>query len=216
MAECDVYLSRDGVPVCIHDSKLDRTTSGTGLVTEKTVAEIQQFDAGTWKGAEFAGERVPTLVELLRLVDGHLRLVIEIKQADIEQQVVSALRQADVAPESVMIFSFTYETVNKIAKIEPLLPTTWLLSKLPQEPAERDAMLRKALQGRVSAIGLSKDHVDPHFVRRAKACGLPVFVWTVNEADTMRTLAAQGVDAIITDRPDLAASVFATGDTPSP
>jgi len=202
MAECDVQLSRDGVVVCMHDDTLERTTNGTGGVRDKTLVELQQLDAGSWKGPEYIGERIPTLVELLRLVDGRLRLVIEIKQPGIEREVIATIAEAGVAPESVMIFSFDYDTVRQIAVLEPLLPTTWLINELPDDPPSRDRLVRQSLRARVNAIGLSKDHVDAGFVRRAKSCGLPVFVWTVNEVDQMRRLIAQGVDAIITDRPD--------------
>ncbi len=204
MAECDVYLSRDGVPVVIHDSKLKRTTGVSGSVHEKTASELGRLDAGSWKSKEFRGERIPTLVDLLRLVKGRLRLVIEIKQPGMETEVVKAIREAGVDPDAVMIFSFDHDTVLNIARLEPLLPTTWLVGKLPDDDDGRRRVLREALGARASAIGLPKDRVFPDFVRRAHECGLPVFVWTVNEVKDMESLLDVGVDAIITDRPDVA------------
>src|SRR5215213_901611 len=59
--ECDVHLSADGVPVVIHDHTLDRTTDGHGLVADHTLAQLKALDAGAWRGAEFAGQRLPTL-----------------------------------------------------------------------------------------------------------------------------------------------------------
>ncbi len=204
MAECDVYLSRDGVPVVIHDEKLKRTTGVSGSVHEKTASELGRLDAGSWKSKEFRGERIPTLVDLLRLVKGHLRLVIEIKQTGMETEVVKAIREAGVDPDAVMIFSFDRDTVLNIARLEPLLPTTWLVGKLPDDDDGRRRVLREALGARASAIGLPKDRVFPDFVRRAHECGLPVFVWTVNKVKDMESLLDVGVDAIITDRPDVA------------
>jgi len=208
MAECDVYLTRDGVPVCIHDEELERTTNGTGKVGDKTLRQLRELDAGQWKDAEYHGERIPTLVELLQLVKGKLRLVIEIKQEHIEQQIVDALRDAKVEPDSVMIFSFHYDAVRTIAKLEPLLPTTWLIDELPEAEKSRGDVLRRALRARVCAVGLSKKHVDRTFVRCAQQCGLPVFVWTVNDPDEIRQVVAAGADAVITDRPDLAQEVL--------
>ncbi|MBZ0251997.1 MAG: hypothetical protein K8I02_01540, partial [Candidatus Methylomirabilis sp.] len=63
MVEFDVHLSRDGVPVVIHDDDVRRTTDGRGLVKDLTLAELRRLDAGGWKDARFAGERIPTLEE---------------------------------------------------------------------------------------------------------------------------------------------------------
>ncbi|MDJ0849925.1 MAG: glycerophosphodiester phosphodiesterase family protein [Myxococcota bacterium] len=65
--ELDVWLSADGVPVCIHDEDVDRTTDGTGPVHQKTLAELKQLDAGSWFSPSFAGEQIPTLEEFLLL-----------------------------------------------------------------------------------------------------------------------------------------------------
>lgn len=80
--EFDVWLSRDGVPVIMHDANTLRITGHDGLITEQTLAELKALDAGSHKGAEFAGERIPTLEETLALVQSlrpGLRLGVEIK-----------------------------------------------------------------------------------------------------------------------------------------
>ncbi len=210
MAECDVYTTCDGTPVCMHDETVDRTTNGSGPVTTKTLAQLRKLDAGSWKDARFAGEPVPTLEELLRLVDGKLRLVIEIKQPCIEANVLRAIRDAGVSSESLMIFSFDYDTVHRIAQCDPLLPTTWLLSEVPDSQPARTLLIRRALAARVSAIGMSHQEFDAQFARRLKQTGMPVFVWTVNDPAAMRELANAGVDAIITDRPDVAQQALPT------
>lgn len=208
MAECDVWLSADGVPVLLHDRDLERTTGVAGPVTERTVAELKQLDAGSWKSEEYAGERIPTLVETLRLVKGRMRLVIEIKPSGMEQEVVDAIAEAGVAPEDVMIFSFRHDVVDRIARIEPLLPTTWLVGDFPEDEEGWPEVIRQALRARVSALGLSRRNVPAGFVHLAHQVGLPVFVWTVNEEEEMRRLIDLGVDAIITDRPDVLLSLL--------
>jgi glycerophosphoryl diester phosphodiesterase len=70
MAEIDVTLSKDGYVVVIHDETLDRTTNGTGPVSDATLEELQRLDAGSWFAPEFAGEKIPTLGEVLDLVRG--------------------------------------------------------------------------------------------------------------------------------------------------
>ncbi|MEM7232813.1 MAG: glycerophosphodiester phosphodiesterase family protein [Planctomycetota bacterium] len=204
LAECDVRLSRDRVPMVIHDTTLDRTTNSSGKVSDFTADQLTRLDAGSWKSPQYRGEKLPTLAELLKLVDGRLRLVIEIKDTGMEREVVQVIREAKVAPESLMIFSFDYQTVKEIIKLEPLLPTTWLVGNLPLDESGWRTTLRDALRARVSAIGLPKDRVFPEFVHLARQCGFPVFVWTVNDPVDMRFLVNAGVSGIISDRPDLA------------
>src|SRR5207247_1736958 len=77
--ECDVHLSADGVPVVIHDHTLDRTTDGRGPVRDHTLEQLKRLDAGAWRGAEFAGQRLPTLDELLGWCASRVPLPIELK-----------------------------------------------------------------------------------------------------------------------------------------
>src|SRR5919109_2372877 len=97
--ECDVHRSEDGGLPVIHDHLLDRTTSGSGLVRDQTMAEIKRFDAGSWKDPRFAGERVPSLDEVLGLARGRVGVAIEIKNLPlpypgIEEAVVNAVQKA--------------------------------------------------------------------------------------------------------------------------
>src|SRR5919206_925556 len=68
--ECDVHRAEDGGLAVIHDHLLDRTTDGSGLVRDQTMAELKRFDAGSWKDARFAGERIPSLEEVLEVARG--------------------------------------------------------------------------------------------------------------------------------------------------
>lgn len=84
--ETDVRITKDGELVLIHDPAVDRTTNGTGLVCEKTFAQLQELDAGSWKGAEFAGLKIPKLVDLFELVKDHptMTLDLELKEYPVE------------------------------------------------------------------------------------------------------------------------------------
>lgn len=203
MAECDTYLTSDGVPILLHDRTLQRTTGINRKPRELSLTEIRKLDAGKWKSQEYTGERIPTLRELLELLKGRIRPVIEIKEHDIEEPVLQAICDSGTPPEDVMLFSFYRDVVERMAKLEPLLPTTWLIGDLPYTSDGRKAAIRDALAARVSAIGLPFDRVDPVFVRHAQQCGLSVFVWTVDEPADMQFLVRIGVDAIITNRPDV-------------
>ena len=79
MSELDIHQSRDGELIVIHDAQVSRTTDGAGAVSELTLADIKKFDAGTWFGPQYAGERVPTLQEVIDLVRGRMALNVEVK-----------------------------------------------------------------------------------------------------------------------------------------
>lgn len=212
MAECDVRLSADRVPVLLHDENLKRTTGLDAPVSSLPLARLKKLDTGSWKSPEFAGERIPTLTETLRLVDGRLRLVIEVKPAGMEREVIDAIAEAGVKPSDVTIFSFKYEVVETLARLEPRLPTTWLVGGMPWREEERRATLARALAARASAIGLPMTRVDPAIVRLARKSGFPVYVWTVNDPIDMSYLISIGVDGIITDRPDVLVRLLESRD----
>lgn len=202
LAECDVMLSRDGVPVLMHDDTVDRTTNGSGPVGHISAADLVKLDAGSWFGSEWASERVPTLVQALRLVAGKLRFVIEIKEGAAAPNVLAAVREAGVAPDDLVIFSFAREAVEAIAKAEPRLPTSWLIDEVPADTEGRRAVLGEALEVRASAIGVNHRKADAELIRMAHERGLLVFVWTVNREADIRRVIGLGVDAVISDKPD--------------
>ena len=150
-------------------------------ISNLTLSQAKELDAGSWKSQQFKDERIPTLEETLKLVHGHLRLVIEIKAAGMENEVVATIQKAGVKPEEVMIFSFNRNVIETISKIEPRLPTTWLVGDMPHDKDLRQTRITEALQARCSAIGLSRTRTDPSIARMAHEVGLGVFVWTVNE-----------------------------------
>ncbi|UCD29672.1 MAG: hypothetical protein JSV03_04105 [Planctomycetota bacterium] len=211
MAECDVRLSADKVPVLMHDSNLKRTTGHDAEVGDLTLEQLRKLDAGRWKAPEYANETIPTLKQLLTLAQGKIRLFIEIKDKDMEKEVVADIRAGGIKPRDLMIFSFHREVVEKIAGLEPHLPTTWLIGDLPYRTEDRLGVIGDALKARVSALGLPKDRVDPYFIRLAHESGFQVFVWTVDEPADMRFLVRIGVDGIISNRPDLLLNILKPG-----
>jgi glycerophosphoryl diester phosphodiesterase len=122
LIELDVHLSRDGIPVVIHDETLDRTTNGTGLVAERTWAELKALDAGR-------GERIPSLEDVIAwAVRGSIRLSVEIKQPTpahgrdpydgIAEQVVALLRSAG-SHDRCVVHSFDHPTVRRVRELWP-------------------------------------------------------------------------------------------------
>lgn len=189
--EIDVHASRDGVPVLIHDDTLDRTTNGSGRVSEMTLTQLRKLDAG--------GERIPTLAETLDLTQGHALLVIEVKQAGIEEQVLRVVRD-QTAVDDCVIHSFNPQVVGRFRTLAPTLPAALLTDG--REVADWGQLFSFALSMNAQGISAFFAKVDAELVRRAHLRKLSFYTWTVNEPDDMRRMRDCGVDAITTDYPD--------------
>jgi glycerophosphoryl diester phosphodiesterase len=193
MVECDVHLSADGVPVVIHDDTLERTTSGKGLVTRHTLAELKALDAGR-------GETIPTLDELLAWCRDRVPLSIEIKNGPIYHQglperVVELLRKHEMVDRSTVI-SFDHVALKRVSELEPRLALGVLFAARPVDPP---SLARAA---GADALLPHWAFATPDLVASAHAAGLAVSVWTVNDETVLGSAVAAGVDAIATDYPD--------------
>jgi len=201
-AECietDLHLSRDGRLIILHDATLERTTSGNGLVKNHTLNELRQLDAGRWYSESFAGERLPTIEELLDFAGpADLSLYLEIKGGagyGVERAVISALRGRKEAKAAVVL-CFDASVLERIHQLDRLLMTGLLFE------SDGEDMVIEAVRVGARQIGPRGDCVTPGLVEDAHRRGLKVIAWTVNEAAQMRALAAAGVDGIITNYPD--------------
>lgn len=187
--ELDVQLSRDGVPVVLHDSTVDRTSDGRGAVGELTLAELKELDAGSWFGAAFAGEKIPNLAEVLKWAGDRLRLNVEIKDAAAGQAVLDLAQRYSLA--SVLVSSFDHALLQKLRAGAPNLPLAFLW-----EGSDWPAALERA-----AACGAASFHprVDGLSVELVVACRrwkIAVYPWTVDQAaslDACRRLAVDGV-----------------------
>ncbi len=211
--EFDVRLSRDGVPVIIHDARVDRTTNGRGRVSDFSAAELRRLDAGSWFNRKFparaqrrfAGEKIPLLAELLEWMRRHnCPGFLEIKegspgQPGIEEKVCDLIRRTR-AGRLVTIISFHYAALERIRALDSRMAIG--VSVARPEPARR------------RAARLGARYLLPHwalatkgFVARAHRAGLGVAVWTVNSPRLMRQKILDGVDGVITDYPARAREV---------
>jgi glycerophosphoryl diester phosphodiesterase len=202
--ELDVQYSSDGKLVVIHNPTLDETTDGTGRVTAHSFEELRVLDAGARFDPRFAGTRIPSLDEVLALLRSKLLVNIELKALDpatfgLGVDVVAAVRAHDMT-DQVVLSSFNPLALRKAKQAGPEIECALLLA--PDLPG----WMRRELTRRFSrADGLHPEFpmVDTAYLARARKLGLPVRVWTVNEEADMRRMIELGVDAIITDVPDV-------------
>jgi glycerophosphoryl diester phosphodiesterase len=197
--ETDLHLSRDAHFVAIHDETLERTTNGRGRVREFSLADLRKLDAGSWFGSEFAGERIPTLPEILEFAkknDAVFYLELKLKETwGAEHALVSALRQSGEIAR-VVVLSFEPSVLESLRRSETTLMTALLHDGTLQDPFE------KALTCGVRQMAVRGDLVTPAFLAEARRRDLQVVCWTVNNPAHTRALAAAGVDGIISDYPD--------------
>ena len=203
--EFDVYACRDGTVVLMHDKTVDRTTDGTGLVTELSLKQLRELDAGSWKNARYRGEQVPTLIEALKLLkQTDCQPVIEIKMEGISKQVVSDIRSLDMV-DQVAVIAFSKSVVSEIRALEPRLQCAWLCGETidgtPKQQA--DWLQSRAEECNAKLLDLNFKMLSPELIAELKRRDLGVWTWTVNETVVMRALQQWGVDSITTDRPDL-------------
>jgi glycerophosphoryl diester phosphodiesterase len=197
--ETDLQLSRDARLVAIHDATVNRTTNGQGAVHDMTLAELRRLDAGFWFGSEFAGERIPTIEEILEFANKHdVVFYLEMKPSGSwggEHALISALRESREIARTVVI-SFDAAILAAVRKIEPTLMTGLLFEGHIPNP------LAKAIEIGARQLAVRGDLVTPRLLKEARGHDLQVVCWTVNHPGHMRLLVQAGVDGIISDYPD--------------
>lgn len=209
LIELDVHLSRDGIPVVIHDDALDRTTTGRGRVASHDWAELRELDAGR-------GERVPSLEEVVEwAAAGRVSLSIEIKQPTpafgdppyrgIEEKVVALVRSAGLGPLTV-IHSFDHPTIGRIREIWPDAVTA--ISYGGGTMTDPLALGRAAA---ASGIHPWWAWVSPAVVEAAHAGGMHVHAWGITQPpkrEEIEALVRAGVDSLDANDPRLVRAIL--------
>lgn len=188
MIEIDVQLSRDGVPVVIHDHYLERTTNGSGQVKDFTADELRRLDAGSWFSAAFAGQTIPLFGEVLQLIQDKKLLDVEIKTLPglypgLEEKVVELIRQFDMQ-DQVVLTSFDHCAVAKAKALAPEIKAGPLVYGRPLKPVE----MVEDLGGSVLAIDY--EYLTAEMAQAMHDRGIQVVAWTVNSLPDIRAVAA--------------------------
>ncbi len=195
--ETDVHLSADGELVVIHESTLDRTTDGHGLVKSHSLAALRRLDAGRWFDERFAGERIPTLEEALDVLRP-VRVIIEIKNGPvyyegIAERVARTVRAA--AHQAVTVSSFDHPVLREIRRLAPEMETAALFMGRLIDP------VRLAGEAGVSILHPNWMWITPDMLGAVHAAGLRVETWTVDEPAHQAHVVSLDVDGIITNHP---------------
>lgn len=199
--EFDVKLTADGMPILMHDDRLERTTNGRGLVRDRSLDQIRTLDAGAWFSPAFKGERVPTLEEALHLCAGlGLGMNVEIKPCrgravETTTATLGVLRRH--WPEGLplpLISSFEHRCLALAGEIAPELPRGYLCGRLP-----RDWRLEIERYG-CATVNLDHRWISRRALGLLRAAGVPVLLYTVNDAGRARALLAAGATAVFSDR----------------
>src|SRR3990170_4855087 len=210
--EFDVHLSKDGEGVVIHDPTLERTTTGTGAVSDRTLAELRTLRLKGRDG-KTTEELVPTLDDVAQLAaPTPVRLLLEIKvdarggrYPGIEEKGLAILDSHGMAARTILM-AFQEETVRRIRTLRPEVSVGGLCEK--RDLAEMGSTVEREIDGlrKLGArfIGLHQELVTADVVRQAQQAGLLLGVWTVNDAPAMKRFIEMGVGILITDRPDAA------------
>ena len=212
--EFDVHLSKDGEVVVIHDPTLDRTTSGPGPVKDRTVAELKAVRLKDRAGA-LTEETVPTLDEVAAVAaQGKRRMLLEIKvdpsrarYPGIEEKVLAILDRHGMAPSTV-IMAFEAFTWRRVRELRPDVATCALYSARMLGRTTLAAELETLRSAGVRFIGVEHTAVDAAAVTQARAAGIGLGAWTVNDPAGMKRQIDAGVAILITDQPDVAKTLL--------
>jgi glycerophosphoryl diester phosphodiesterase len=187
MIELDVQRTRDGHAVVVHDWTLERTTTGRGAVGDRTLAEIRALDAGAWFDRAFAGERIPTLAEVLAAVPIAVNVELKPRGSDGLEAEALAVVEAAGALGRVVFSCFEPAVLERVRGLSRAADLGVLWEDAPLPEAVRWA-------GRVGAraLHLRKDAVSLAALKQASDAGLRIRVWTVNDLVEFERLATWG------------------------
>lgn len=209
--EFDLRVTKDEQLIVMHDETVDRTTDGSGRTTDLTLAEIKSLDAGSWKGSEFAGTRVPTFEELLSLVSGfedepadapllNVQLYLDPRYVPL---VIDCIKRFGMAQQCFLACDHAQLTVAR--STDPAMKICSLDGQRGPDSDYPDRTI--ALKAEFIQIWGWADCM-PEVVEKLHRHGVTVNYFGTEDPEMMRKLAAAGVDYVLTDHLDLALEVL--------
>ena len=218
--ELDVHMSCDGHAIVFHDYTVEKRTNGEGNILDLDFSYLRSLNAAThFPGGWPQPQQIPTLREVLDLARSRVQVYIEIKPSkregvygrypNIVETVVNEVRRVGMLNQALII-SFDWFVLPVVKSLEPKLQTGVLVSTDVWTPGAEhaiDTLMSQARELGASWINLDRDLFTDDLLRAAHEHGFKLGLWTVNTLDQMRRFAANGVDSLTTDRPDLFAEM---------
>lgn len=185
--ELDVQLSKDEVPMVIHDPTLKRTTGVPGRVSAFTAAELGRLDAGSWFSPKFAGERIPTLDEAVALAAGRCRLNVELKGDDAPPELIARKALEVIIARKmefdVVITSFRPDILKAVKQISSIVTIGLIIDDQPP------GLIRSLEALGASFLSIGYRHLTKALLEEAERAGVAVMAWTVNQPGDLKRLA---------------------------
>ena len=191
--EIDVHLTKDREVVVIHDATVDRTTNGTGPVNSFTVQEIKRLNAGK-------GQAIPTLQDVIDLIDMRVKLIIELKQEGTEKSVVDLIARNNLY-DNAYVISFWHRLVKTVKEMDSSIKTGVLFVGCPVDTCV-------ATQASADVLVMKYSFVNKEFVKSAHQDDIKVFIWNIDDRDVLIPYADMGVDCIGSNDPRVLVEYF--------
>ena len=205
--ELDVHLTADGHLIVCHDDNTRRTAGRKLVIRQSTLADLRALDAGAWKGAQWAGQKLPTLMEVLDTIPENRRLFVEVK---VGPEAVPALKKTVEASgkraEQVVVIGFQPAVIAEVKRQMPEHRAFLLIDVRPDQRKGRrsptvEEVIAAAREVKADGVDLSIGPVvDRSFVEKLRQAGLEVYVWTVDSPEVARRLIGFGVAGVTTNR----------------
>lgn len=193
--EIDIQQTRDGILIAMHDSSLKRTAGIDKKVWETDYETIQTLDAGAWYSSEYAGERIPTLEEILQAAQNRIDVMIELKAGglgrDIEEKTIELINQYHMKSHCVIV-SMNIDILKKVKELAPDIKTAYITTMLLSDEYDLEA---------ADAYSVETSFLSLEMASQAHFQGKEVYAWTANSERTIKKALRKEADGIITDNP---------------
>ncbi len=207
MIELDISLTKDGVPVVVHDETVDRTTKAVGEVSSFTLKELKKLETGAWFSEKFDGEPFPTLAEVLSYTKDKIAVNIEIKteavtdfyEGGIVEKALRIVEEAGVK-DQVIFSSFDYRALEHLEKLSPNIPKALLYEKSQSEGLMPSELVSKY---KVDAFNCSHRELSDAWISDLNSNHIPFFIYTVNDESLMKKIIQNGARGVFSDKPDV-------------
>lgn len=208
--ELDLRQTKDSIPVALHDATVDKSTNGKGSVSNFNFKDLQKLDAGSWFDKKFSGEKIPSLQEVINVLNDSTILIIELKGGNetypgIEERVVSVVKENEIESRTILK-SFDPNVLRRLREIEPNIPLCYVYAfRIPWLGLLIDSGISFG-----SIYNIDAEYLQPHrfflsesFVKDAQSKGFKIISWGVNSTEAIIESLDYDVDGIETDYPDL-------------